>query len=790
MAGGTPADSNTISFVRFAIVTNSKVYFFNVYDGICMSTINDDGTINTPTKVNETFSSKKVFISEHHYILDNKLYLEFLTPDSNNSLSYYFAVLDVDSNTGVINFDTADIKEATPFDQNNYRKNALIFLNTYKYFIYSIDIHSDNYQIGYLKKLVPNDFFAQYRSADNPNLFPQITEKITTDKSDLPGFYKILTIVNKDEIYIYNEKNVYRLRMHDNGFLTQGISQFDFVHLLTTLSYNNTPLLSSENYNVSSIKSITAHDKLYIVSIIMRDLNSNNNLHLPYVITFDINANNDLINPTVITNLGYSVVYDHSPAFGINDLTSSSNTFPIYTYDPATNSPSQVYYNLNDPLVFVTKNHINILQPNIHINNTDNSYGLLSIPCNFGKNDYMDDYNNAQYVDYNDLNHGKPWRWQNGFNSNVLADNFYNKLSLESNVNITDTIVATVVTKNRFFVFCELQPSDKPKITYVKRYTLDKDGNVTGYIDIDLPMLSDVKVNDVLFNMNKIYVFGQLSHSYYSTNNNYEKNVILTFDIDNDGNLTNPTQLEDGLSSSFNAIYATAYSYIDSAGKIYALINKHSKNSLTSHNVAGVNIDVTHFISIYDYVNNNIVNNDSDFAQFLYIKTNDSLLMYVSYQSNDNRSLSYIEAINVTISRTTNEISYKSLGNCSPYINISLVTNYIVTDKFAYLVVNEPDSSSGLNYKAYKIDLTNPTSFTSLGEIPDNKITNSHYPVIVNNKIYFISNSGTYSTPFSGGSNSYMIAVNENYIYSQTYFKLPLVEPPKEFPNLIAYVKY
>jgi hypothetical protein len=163
--------------------------------------------------------------------------------------------------------------------------------------------------------------------------------------------------------------------------------------------------------------------------------------------------------------------------------------------------------------------------------------------------------------------------------------------------------------------------------------------------------------------------------------------------------------------------------------------------------------------------------------------------MYVSYQSNDNRSLSYIEAIKVTVSRTTNEISYQTLGNCSPYINISLVTNYIVTDNFAYLVVNEPDAATGLNYKAYKIDLTNPTSFIPLGEIPDNKITNSHYPVIVNNKIYFISNSGTYSTPFNGGSNNYMIAVNENYIYSQTYFKLPLVESPQEFPKLRAYIK-
>jgi hypothetical protein len=788
--GGTPADSYTISFVRFPIITKNKVYFFNVYDGICMSTINNDGTVNAPVKVNETFSANKVFISEHHYILDNKLYLEFMMPDQNssNSLSYYFAILDVDPNTGVINFDTADIKEATPFDQDNYRKNALIFLNTYKYFIYSIDAHSSVYNIGYLKKLAPNDFFAQYRSTDNPYLFPQLTEKITTDDPDLPGFYKILTFVDKDEIYIYNEKSIYRLRMQDNGILTQGILQFDFVHLLTTLSYNNTPLLSSENYNVSSIKSITTHDKLYIVSMIMRDLNNDNNLHLPYVLTFDINANNELTNPTVITNLGYDVVYDHSPAFGIN-IQGSSTVLPIYTYDPGQNSPSQVYYNLNDPLVFVTKNHINILQPNIHINNTDSSYGLLSIPCNFGKNDYMDDYNNAQYVDYNDLNHGKPWQWQNGFNPNVLADNFYNQLLAEPTVNVTDTIVATIATKNRLFVFCEKDTPNKPKITYVKRYTLDSNGNVIGYTDIDLPMLSDIKVNDVLFNMNKIYVFGQLSHSYYSANNTYEKHAILTFDIDNDGNLTNPTQLEDGLASPFNNLYATAYSYIDSAGKIYALINKHFKNSLTSYNAAGLNIDVTHLISIYDYVNNNVVNNDSDFAQFLYIKTNDGLLMYVNYQSNDNRSLSYIEAIKVTVSRTTNEISYKSLGNCSPYINISLVTNYIVTDNFAYLIVNENDAATGLNYKAYKIDLTNPTSFTSLGEIPDNKITNSHYPVIVNNKIYFISNSGTYSTPFNGGSNNYMITTNENYIYSQTYFKLPLVESPQEFPKLRAYIK-
>jgi hypothetical protein len=163
--------------------------------------------------------------------------------------------------------------------------------------------------------------------------------------------------------------------------------------------------------------------------------------------------------------------------------------------------------------------------------------------------------------------------------------------------------------------------------------------------------------------------------------------------------------------------------------------------------------------------------------------------MYVSYHSNSNSSLDYIEAIKVTVSKTTNEISYQSLGNCSPYINISSVWNHIVTDNFAYLIVNEIDAATGLNYKAYKIDLTNPAVFVPLGEIPDNKITNHHYPAIVNNKIYFISNSSSYSTPFNGGSNNYMITVNENYIYSQTYFKLPLVESPQDFPDLKAYIK-
>lgn len=794
MPGATPADSNTISFVRFPIVTNSKVYFFNVYDGICMSTINNDGTVNPPVKVNESFSAGKVFINNHHYIADNKLYLEFMMHGQNTSMSliYYYAILDVDPNTGVINFNTADIKKATPFDQYHYRKNALIFLNTYKYFIYSIDAHSSIYQIRYLKKLSPNDFFAQYRSTDNNYLFSQLIEKITTDEVDLPGFYKILAFVDKDEIYIYNEKNIYRLRMQENGILTQGILQFDFVHLLTTLSYNNTQLLISEDYNVSSIKTVTTHDKLYIVSVILRDLNIDNNLHLPYVLTFDINANNDLINPTVVTNLGYDVVYDYTPALEIVNQGSSvsSLTLPIYTYNPPYDSPSQVYYNLNEPLVFVTKNHINILQPNIYINDVHESYGLLSIPCNFGKNDYMDDYNNVQYANFNDFNHGKPWKWQNGFNPNVLADNFYDQLTPEPNIFIGDPITTTIVTKNRIFVFCQKDVYRQPKITYVKRYTLDNNGNIIGSTDITLPMLSDIDVRDVLFNMNKIYVFGMLSHSYYVANGDYVKPVILTFDIDNDGNLTNPIQLEEELSNPFINTVNNAYYYIDLAGKICALIVYYSKNDPTSNNAIGLNMDVTPLIDIYDYVNNNMVTNNTDTAEFVYIKTNDGMLMYVSYYSYSNSSLHYTEVIKVTVSKTTNEIKYQSLGDYPPFMNYPIKRNYLVTDNFAYFICQEYDTATGLYDRAYKIDLTNPTVAIPLGWIPDNKLTNYIDSFVVNNKIYFIkSNDIAYSAPFSGGSNNYMITVNENYIYSQTYFKLPLVESPQEFPNCRAHIK-
>jgi len=792
MAGATPADSNTISFVRFPVITKNKVYFFNVYDGICVSTINIDGSVNQPVKVTETFSANKVFFNNHYYILNNKLYIEFFEYNASIStnLYYSYALLDVDPITGDINFNTAIVRNIAPVSQDDIKIYAPIFLNTDKYFVYYVYYSTYKNMFIYRKKLSKSDVFADYHTYDNIPYYPQLTTPITNQANDTSGFYKLLTILDRDEIYIYNENSIYRLRLHENGLFTSGVFQFNLVQLLTTLSYNNVTLLTNTNFELYSIKCVTTHDKLYIVSIILKDLNNNNtNLHLP-VITFDINSSNDLINPTVIADLNYSVIYYNPPTLGINNITDNSITYPIYDYLPFSYVSLQIAYNLNEPLVFVTKNHINILQPNMYKNNTHYSYGLLTIPCNFGKNDYMDDYNHIQYADINDFNHSKLWQWQNGFNPNVLTDNFYNQLTLESLVNFTDTIVTTIVTKNRIFVFCEKNEPNKPEITYLRRFTLDNNGNVIGYADIIPPMLSDIKVEDAIFYMNKIYVIGKLSHSYYYSNYNYSGPVILTFDIDTDGELVNPTLLSDDLTTSFSMVLSQSYTYINLTDGICGLINLYNRYNTSSNCVIGFNIDLLALNSIYyNYVISNMTNNNFDIAQFMYLKTNYGFLMYVTYISNNNSSLNYTEVIKVTVSKISNAVNYESLGVCSTYVNIGNIKNYIITNNFAYFVVNEHDNITGLNYRVYKIDLTNPTVFTSLGWIPNDKITNYHLPVIVNNKIYFISNLGTYSTPFNGGSNSYVIPVNENYLYNQNYFKLPLVKPPQDFPELKAYIK-
>jgi hypothetical protein len=794
MAGATPVDNNTVSFVRFPIVTKNKVYFFNIYDGICVSNINSDGTITPPSKVTETFSANKVFINNHYYILNNKLYIEFLeynpniNPSVNITLYYSYTLLDVDPNTGSINFNTAIVRNVAPITQDEFKTYAPILLNTDKHFVYSTHYTPFLNKFIYRKKLTKSDVFAQYRSYDDViSNYPRITTSITNQVNDTSRFYKLLTILNRDEIYIYNENSIYRLRLQENGLLTSGVYQFNLIQLLTTLTYNNTALLNSTNFEIYSIKCATTHDKLYIVSVILRDLNNNTNLHLPYVITFDINSNNDLINPTVIANLNYSVIYDYPPTLEIKNIVYNNITYPIYDYLPFTYYSSQIPYNLNEPLVFVTKNHINILQPNMYKNNTHYSYGLLTIPCNFGKNDYLDEYNHVQYVDINSFNHGKPWLWQNGFNSNSLANNFYSQLTLESSISFTDPIVTAVVTKNNIFVFCEKDAANKPKITYLRKLELDTNGNVINSTNITQPMLSDIKVEDALFYMNKIYVIGKLSHSYYYNYNDYNKPVLLTFDIDSDGDLTNPTLLDVDLTNLFNEILTESYTYINLTGRICGLINLYDRYNTLSNRVIGLDIDKTALEAIYDYVNNNMVANNFDIAQFNYIKTNYGMLMYVTYKSIDSSFRNYTEAIKVTVSKVSNAVKYESLGICSSSIISYDVKNFIVVDNFTYFIAKDYDPI--LNYKAYRIDLSNPTTFTFLGFIPNNNVTNNHLPIVVNGKIYFISSSNSYSVTFNGGSNSYVIPVNENYLYSQTHFKLPLVESPQDFPELEAYIK-